>query len=94
MRVPDALVGAGQLREKTPTENIGPSGLLGAGRRVNNPTPGKKKHYHEIRGSKNRTDLPRTTLQRTKGLESWLMECVIFILIRCPEDAVITARLI
>jgi len=32
-----------------------------------------------VEGSKNRTDLPRTTLQRIKGLESWLMECVVVI---------------
>ena len=36
-----------------------------------------KKHCYEIQGSKNRTDLPRTTLQRIKGLESWFTECVI-----------------
>jgi len=46
-RVPDTLVGAGQLRETTPTENIGPPGLLGVGCRVDNPTLDKK-HCHEI----------------------------------------------
>jgi hypothetical protein len=42
---------------------------------------------------KNRTDLPRMTLQRTKGLERWLKGCVIVISIRCPEDAIITTSL-
>jgi hypothetical protein len=41
-RVPDALVGAGQLRETTPTENIGPPGSLGVGRKADNPTSGGK----------------------------------------------------
>jgi hypothetical protein len=30
-----------QLRETTPTENIGPSGYLGVGRGADSPTPGK-----------------------------------------------------
>jgi hypothetical protein len=68
--VPNTLVRAGQLRETTLTENISPPRLQGVGRRVDNPTPDKK-HCHEIWGSKNWTDLQRTTLQRTKGLESW-----------------------
>ena len=90
--VPDALVRARRLRETTLTENISPPGSLGIGRMVDNPTPDKKRH--EIWGNKNRTNLPRTTLQRTEGLESWLMECAIIISIRCPEDAIITTRLI
>jgi hypothetical protein len=52
-----------------------------------------KKHCQEVWGSKNWTDLPKT-LERTKGLESWLLDCVIAISIRCPEDAIITTRLI
>ena len=46
-QAPDALVGASQLRETTPTENIGPPGSMGVGRRVDNSTPDKK-HCHDI----------------------------------------------
>ena len=63
-QVPDTLVRAGQLRDTTPTENISPPGSLGVGHGVDNPTPDKK-HCHEIHGSENRNDLPRTTLQST-----------------------------
>jgi len=44
-RVPNSFVRAGQLRKTTLTENIGPPGSLGVGRRTYNPTPDKKRCY-------------------------------------------------
>jgi hypothetical protein len=46
-QVPDTLIRARWLRETTMTENIDPPGSFGFGRRVDNPTPDKKR-CHEI----------------------------------------------
>jgi hypothetical protein len=42
-RVPDTLTGTSQLRETTPTQNIGAAGSLGTGYGANNTTLEKKK---------------------------------------------------
>ena len=90
-RVPDALVGAGQLGEITPTENIGLPGSLGLGVGLTTPPPIKKsRNLQKEKPDRSAKD----DIAKYKGLKSCFMECVIVISIGCPEGAIITTRLI